>query len=104
MGSRVAYERYTLPPPLKKKFIERPMSQLAVKKRVDYYTQRGFRYLVTSDRYYGVYLADPNHYPEEAAFYRELFARGHLLAQMDPAENQEGTTIRIYEVNSGPRD
>lgn len=103
-GSRVVYEWYTLPPPLKKNFVERPVSQLAVKKTVDYYTQHGFRYLLTSNRYYGVYLADPDHYPEEAAFYQDLFARGHLLHQVAPAENQEGTTIRIYEMNSAPRD
>ena len=112
-GSFVAYEWETLPSPLNatkigagnwvnhdrdRELIELQMSKLSVRGTIDYYRRNQYQYLVTSSFMYGVYPADPQHYPVEAAFYRELLAKGRLLHQVDASPDREGGEIRIYQL------
>ena len=77
---------------------ELSMSHLSVRGTPYFYPQRGYHYLVTSSLQYANYPAMPEQYPAEAAFYKELLAKGRLLHQVDPSPTTEGSQIRIYEL------
>jgi len=77
---------------------ELSMSKLSVRGSLDYYRRLGYRYVVTSVLMYNVYPRDPEHYPAEAAFYRDLLANGRLLQQVDPSSDRQGLEIRIYDI------
>jgi 4-amino-4-deoxy-L-arabinose transferase-like glycosyltransferase len=62
------------------------------------YARNGFRYLVVSSAVYDRFLAAAERRPTEAAFYRELFASGHLLQEIIPTPTRPGPTIRVYEL------
>jgi hypothetical protein len=113
VGSRIAFEWETLPPPLQadptrpavwvtrdggRNFTEHSMSVLAVKGTIGWYAQRMIRYLVTSSVYYANYSAAPDRYPKEAAFYRQLLTQGRLVYQVSPSAEHEGPEIRIYDI------
>jgi len=112
-GSRLVYEWETLAPPLRaqalgpgfsvnrsndKALVELSMSKLSVRGSVEYYLRNGYRYFVTSSLMYAVYPNDPEHYPQQAAFYRDLLRRGQLLHQVTASAVNGGPEIRIYEV------
>lgn len=113
VGSAIAYEWDTLPPPLKpdplgpgtwinrnngRNLSEISMSKLSVRGTLSFYTRRGYHYLVTSSIMYVNYPAMPEQYPAEAAFYKNLLTSGQLLHQVDPSPSTQGSQIRIYEV------
>jgi hypothetical protein len=112
-GSRITFEWETLPPPLKAdqlesslwiardarcNFTELSMSTLGVRGTLDWYKQRSYRYLVTSQTYYAYYPENADRYPKEAAFYRQLLAEGRLLYEVSPSAEHQGPAIRIYEL------
>jgi len=112
-GSSIAFEWETLPPPLKadttnpgfwvnrdagRNLSELSMSRLAVRGTINWYAQRAFRYLVTSDLFYAYYPEHADRYPQEAAFYRELLTQGRLIYQVSPSAEHTGPEIRIYEI------
>jgi hypothetical protein len=63
----------------------------------------GIRYVVVSGEIYGRYMAEPDRYPSEIAFYQKLFAEGHLLQQFKPSATRGGPVIRIYELPEAAR-
>jgi hypothetical protein len=96
-GSRIAQEWYTAPlGGTDFDVLER--FSLAEDRTLGDYRRDGYRYLVASSAVYGRYLAEPERYPSEVAFYQALFGEGHLLQQFEPSATRGGTAIRIYEL------
>ncbi|MGL4651521.1 MAG: glycosyltransferase family 39 protein, partial [Caldilineaceae bacterium] len=58
---------------------------------------RGYDYVVVSSAIYDRFLAEPQRYPSEVAFYRQLFAEGNLVQEFAPSWIQSGPTLRIYK-------
>jgi 4-amino-4-deoxy-L-arabinose transferase-like glycosyltransferase len=58
----------------------------------------GIRYAVVSSAVYSRFMAEPDHYPSEVAFYQTLFEKGHLLQEFVPSATRGGPIIRIYEL------
>ena len=65
---------------------------------LDEYQQEGYKYLVVSSYVYGRYLAEPERYVKEVAFYRELFTEVNLLQRFKPSDVRGGPEIRIYRL------
>jgi uncharacterized membrane protein len=96
-GSRIAQEWYTAPlVGTDLDVLER--FSLAEDRTLANYRRDGYRYLVASSAVYGRYLAEPERYPSEIAFYQALFTEGHLLQQFEPSATRGGTAIRIYDL------
>ncbi|MEI2750223.1 MAG: hypothetical protein V9E88_15870 [Ferruginibacter sp.] len=56
----------------------------------------GYDYVVASSAIYDRYFAEPERYPDEIAFYNQLFATSALVKEFDPAWYESGPVIRIY--------
>lgn len=101
-GSRIAQEWYTAPL-AGTDFIVFEQNSVATNRTLEDYYRDGYRYIVVSNSMYGRYLAEPDRYPSEVAFYQELFAKGHLLQQFEPSNIRGGPIIRIYELTTDVR-
>jgi len=96
-GSKVAKERYSAPLG-ESDLVVLSEFVLARHATVQEYYEAGFRYIVVSDAVAGRFLAEPERYPYEIAFYRELAERGRLLKEFTPSFLRGGPRIRIYEL------
>jgi hypothetical protein len=96
-GSRIAQEWYAAPLGGADYAVSEQVS-LALNRGLEDYNYREYRYLVVSSYVYGRYLAEPQRYYAEVAFYRALFARGRLLREFSPSITRGGPVIRIYEL------
>lgn len=56
----------------------------------------GYDYVVASSAIYDRIFAEPERYPDEIAFYNQLFATSALVKEFDPAWYESGPVIRIY--------
>ncbi len=63
---------------------------------IGYYADSACRYLLTNSGTYDNFLADPERYPQETAFYLRLFQEAECLAEFAPSKYVTGPTIRIY--------
>ncbi|HEU5421970.1 MAG TPA: glycosyltransferase family 39 protein [Nitrolancea sp.] len=63
-----------------------------------WYRQRGVQYLVVSEFMYGRYLTEPEQYPQEAAFYRALFARPALV-HLTRGDRYSGPEIWVFRLD-----
>ncbi len=64
-----------------------------------YYQEEGYQYLVISSDIYDRYLAEADRYPENVAFYQQLFQHKKLLHKCTPAGlTRPGPVILIYKV------
>lgn len=68
---------------------------------IDRYRIDGFQYLITGAGVSGPYTTQPEHYPREAAFYRELRRQGCLVHEFRPNSHRGGPIIRVYELAPG---
>jgi hypothetical protein len=96
-GSRIAQDWYTAPL-VGTDFVVSEQFSLAINRTLDDYYRHKYRYLVVSSARYGLYLAEPDRYPSEVAFYQTLFVEGQLLKQFEPSTTRGGPIIRIYEL------
>lgn len=99
-GSRIAQESFTAPL-AGTGFVVSEQASLAEGRTLSDYRRAGYRYLVVSSYRYEKYLAEPNRYPSQVAFYRALFSEERLLQQFEPSLVRGGAVIRIYELR-GP--
>jgi hypothetical protein len=98
-GSRIAQEWYAAALDGTSFDVLRRFS-LATGRHVEDYFRAGYRYVNVSDGIDARYFAEPNRYPDEIAFYRELFASQHLLQQFEPSSTRPGPTILIFELHA----
>jgi len=96
-GSRIAQEWYTAPL-VGTDFVVSEQWSLAAGHTVDDYRYDGYSYLVVSSAMYERFLAEPDRYVSEVAFYQTLFAEGCLLQRFEPSATRGGPVIRIYEL------
>jgi 4-amino-4-deoxy-L-arabinose transferase-like glycosyltransferase len=54
---------------------------------LNYYEKEGYQYLLVSDTQYNRYLAEPDKYPNNVKFYRQLFSEGHLIEEFIPRQD-----------------
>lgn len=81
--SRIASERYAAP--LRDLSFEvDEQRSLGSDRNLADYSGRGYRYAVVSSAIYSRFLAEPERYPREAAFYVELFGTKELLKSFPP--------------------
>jgi 4-amino-4-deoxy-L-arabinose transferase-like glycosyltransferase len=57
---------------------------------------RGYDYVLVSSFMVDRYLAEPERYPDEVAFYNRLEAEGRLVQEFAPSWRESGPTLRIY--------
>jgi hypothetical protein len=98
-GSRLAEEEYTAPS-LAEAHLDIFGSFSLAGRSLDEYQHEGYKYLVVSSSIYGRYLAEPERYVREVAFYRELFTEVNLLQRFVPSSTRGGPEIRIYGLDS----
>jgi hypothetical protein len=98
-GSRIAQEAYTAPL-AGTDYILFERSSLAYDRTLDDYSREGYRYLVVSSAMYGRYLAEPERYVAETAFYQALFTRAKLLQEFRPSNTRGGPVVRVYELEA----
>lgn len=99
-GSAIALEEYTAPGSLLSRFSTLRTFALGWNEMtLSDYVAEGYDYLVVSDEMYNRFLAQPDRFPDAAAFYEQLFAQGRLLQEFRPSLTRGGPLIRIYEVN-----
>lgn len=88
-GDRIAVEWKSIP--------TRPSFDVADASPVVYDIERlradGVAYVAISDRLYRRFLRAPDHYPQQAAFYRELIARADLVAMFTPFDDRHGQLV-----------
>ncbi len=97
--SRVAKEYYTAPLKPGDFAVLREWFSLAAGRRLEDYFIDGYEYLIVSSGIYNRFLSAPEKYPNEVSFYRELFARGHLLHRIEPSGDYlPGPTIIVYDI------
>ena len=66
-----------------------------------FYEEQGFKYLIVSSYMYGRYLAEPQKYPDNVAFYTWLFENRRLVHEIAPDDwNRPGPTIKIFEIET----
>ncbi len=99
-GTKVAYEPFSVPLSGTDLLVFGPRVLAARRSLLDYY-RTGYRYLVVSSGVYDRFFAESKRYPREVAFYRTLFAEGHLVRELNPSLLRGGPTIRIYRLG-GP--
>lgn len=66
------------------------------------YQTQHFQYLAVSSEMYDRYLAEAQRYPEQVAWYKNLFASQPLAQTFEPSATRGGPTIRIYKVVGAP--
>lgn len=97
-GSRIAYEWYSAPlARLPYNAVE--IHALASRGDLNSYRASGFSYLIVSANMYQRFFNAPGRYAREAAFYRELFSQGELVASFVPSLTTGGSEIRIYRIS-----
>ncbi|MDX1415166.1 MAG: glycosyltransferase family 39 protein [Candidatus Promineifilaceae bacterium] len=96
-GSKIAQENYTAP--LQGTSFETTLvDSLGAAGKLESYAADGYDYLVASSGIYARYLAEPERYPVEVAFYNTLFNETHLLQQIEPSSTRAGPTVLIYQL------
>ncbi|MCO5185681.1 MAG: glycosyltransferase family 39 protein [Anaerolineae bacterium] len=95
-GTRIAQERYGAPldPGLYDELAVFALGQ--EEHTVDDYRRDGIAYLVISSAMYDRFLAEPERYVTEAAFYNELLATLTPLVTIEPSLMRSGPTIHIF--------
>jgi hypothetical protein len=77
---------------------------------MDFYNE-GYKYFVWTDIQSPAYLAEPNHYPRECRFYKELLDHVELVKEIAPEQisvgglyniKQRGPTLRLYKFIPNP--
>lgn len=96
-SSKIAQEAYTAPL-AGTGFVVFETSSLAERRTLDDYRRDGYRYLVVSSAMYDRYMAEPDRYPTQVAFYRTLFSTAPLLQQFEPSATRGGPVVRIYKL------
>jgi hypothetical protein len=97
-GSQIAQEWYTVPL-AGTDFVILQLVSLTERPSLDAYRADGYPYLVASSSMYDRFLAEPDRYPSEIAFYQTLFAEGELLRQFEPSLVRGGPVILIYKID-----
>ncbi len=97
-GSRIVQEAYSAPLNDTHFELQEYWSLAASGYTLDDAYRYGFRYIVASGDIYRRYMAEPDRYPTEIAFYQGLFAEGRLLQEFVPSSTTGGPVIRIYEL------
>ncbi len=71
----------------------------------NYYLEEGYQYLVVSSDIYDRYLAEPDRYAENVAFYQQLWQGEKLLQEcVLTGLTQPGPVIQIYQVEWRPKE
>ena len=103
--SRIAKEEYSAPLTATSFRLVTGRFSLAQGYRLEDYFIDGYQYLVVSSSIYNRFLAASERYSAEASFYRDLFARGHLIRKFEPSGDQRpGPTILIYDIRDAARE
>jgi Dolichyl-phosphate-mannose-protein mannosyltransferase len=97
-GSHIAEEAYTAPLD-GTNFVISSTFSLATNHTLADFSGQGYQYLVASDQVYARYLAEPDRYTAETAFYHQLFQE-KLLQSFKPSATRGGPTVRIYELRA----
>ena len=97
-GAQIARERYS--GPLKGARYEELLVFTLTEHDLDWYKAEGYQYLQASSAIYNRYLAEPERYAHQAAFYTRLFHEGTLLAEFGPTRTSEGSVVRIYDIST----
>lgn len=63
-----------------------------------WYRRQGVQYLVVSEFMYGRYLAEPDKYPTESAFYDALLARPALV-HLTRGDRSSGPEIFVFRLD-----
>jgi len=99
--TKVAYEPFSVPLSGANLLVFGPRILAARRSLLDYY-RTGYRYLVVSSGVYDRFFSESKRYPREVAFYKTLFAKGHLVKELEPSPLRGGPTIRIYRLGGPP--
>lgn len=98
-GTRIAQEKYGAPLDTGA-YDELEVYALGQERTVDDYRNDGIAYLVISSYMYDRFLAEPERYTTEAAFYNELLATRTPVATIEPSLLRSGPTIHIFALAS----
>jgi len=99
--TKVAYEPFSVPLSGADMLVFGPKMLAARRSLLDYY-RSGYRYLVVSSGIYDRFFAESKRYSREVAFYKTLFANGHLVRELNPSLIRGGPIIRIYKLEGPP--
>jgi hypothetical protein len=103
--SRIAKEAFSAPLTAANFLLVTERFYLSKGYRLEDYFIDGYQYLVVSSSIYEHILSAPDRYSAEASFYRDLFARGHLIRKFEPSGDQRpGPTILIYDIRDAARE
>lgn len=97
-GSRIAQEMSTTYLPRDPGRVLRVFA--LADRSLDRYRADGYRYLISSTAMSERY-DDPERYPRESAFYKELEATGRLVASFEPDPVRSGAKIRVFDLGPG---
>jgi hypothetical protein len=101
-NSKIVEEWYTIPL-AETGFKVDERYALAERPDLDYYSKRGYDYLVVSSFMYERYLAEPQRYARESQFYLTLFNKGHLIYRIQPSRLHGGPIILVYKLHRKPK-
>ncbi|MDY6853864.1 MAG: glycosyltransferase family 39 protein [Thermodesulfobacteriota bacterium] len=71
-----------------------------------YYRENGYQYLLVSDTQYKRYLAEPDKYPGNVEFYKNLFAECKLIKEVKPRDDlwpEPNDRFTKYHIHISPR-
>ncbi len=74
---------------------------LAQNRTLDAYHHDGYDYLVVSSQMYDRFLAEPERYADETAFYQRLFRETVIVQEFLPSAYNDGPIIHIYSLRQG---
>jgi len=98
IGTEIAKDWYT--PPISNNLYNVTVKYSISDKSLDYYKKKKFKYLIVSSYMYNRYLAEPEKYPNQVKFYKDLFEE-ELVQEFKPnPKNIPGPTIKIYKINT----
>jgi hypothetical protein len=97
-GSQLVQEEYAAPLD-GTDFVVLFSFSLAERPSLDAYRADGYHYLVASSWVYDRYLAEPERYAQETAFYQILFDEGKLLQRFEPSPVRGGPVLLIYDID-----
>jgi hypothetical protein len=63
------------------------------------YSEEGYQYIMVSSGIYGRFYREPERYPNQIAFYDNLFHNYRLIHAVEPDAATAGPTIRIYALD-----
>ena len=94
-GSKVAIETRGTAPAGR---LSRRLRQAIAIRATRGYAAAGTDYLIASSQIYGLYLANPQSYPDEYGDYVRLFREAREVARFAPTKDHPGPELRVLKV------